>query len=192
MSNAYDRDSTRYGLPEGDDEISRTLVSARASAAPLRGFPGPAPDSMAGAYAIQSASIARWPDSVAGWKVGMLSPQDQDRYSAERLAGPIFRSQIHEVATGSRTAMPVYVGGFAAVEAEIVFRLGKTVEPSDREWSDEELACLVAGLLFGAEIASIPIAYINSFGPTVVAADFGNNAGLLLGPKVSNWQSANP
>lgn len=177
---------------DGDVAISRALVSARASASPLSGFPGATPDTMAQAYAIQAASIASWPDSVAGWKVGLLSPQDQDRYSAERLAGPIFRSEIHDVSTGSRTAMPVFVGGFAAIEAEFIVRLGKTVEPIDRQWSDEELVEVVAAIHIGAEIASSPIADINGFGPTVVASDFGNNAGLLLGPEISDWQTAKP
>ena len=192
LSSTSETSSSRQALPDSDDAISRALVGARTRAAPLNGFPGAAPDTMAQAYAIQSASIARWPDPVAGWKVGLLSPQDQGRYSAERLAGPIFRSQIHEVTTGSRVAMPIYVGGFAAVEAEFVFRLGETVEPTDRPWSDEELAALVAGLHIGAEIASSPMAEINNLGPTVVTADFGNNAGLLLGPEIPTWHSAEP
>ncbi len=192
MSNANQPGSTRHVLPESDDEISRTLVSARTSAAPLNGFPGTAPDTMDRAYAIQAASIARWPDSVAGWKVGLLSPQDQVQYSAERLVGPIFRSQIHDVASGSRITMPIYVGGFAAVEAEFVFKLAQTIEPHDRLWTNDELAERVTGLHIGVEIASSPMAEINDLGPTVVAADFGNNAGLLLGPEIPNWQSVAP
>ncbi len=192
MSNAPHIDAGRLKLPESDDTISRALVDARMSATPLAAFPGAIPDTMARAYAIQSASIGRWPDTVAGWKVGLLSPQDQKRYAAERLAGPIFRSQIHEVSTGSRTAMPIYAGGFAAVEAEFVFRLGSTVEPKDRRWPDEELADVVAGLYIGAEIASSPMAEINNLGPTVIAADFGNNAGLLLGPEIPHWQDVLP
>lgn len=175
-----------------DDAISRALVGARSSATPLHEFPGVAPDSMAQAYAIQSTSIARWPDPVGGWKVGMLAPQDRRRYSAERLVGPIFRSQIHEVSTGSRVSMPIFVGGFAAVEAEFVFKLSRTIEPSDREWSDAALGEFIAGLHVGAEIASSPMAEINNLGPTVVVADFGNNAGLLLGPEIPDWQTVAP
>ena len=192
MSNVSDTGSSCLGLPERDDAISWALVSARTNATPLSSFPGEIPGSMAEAYAIQDASIARWPDSVRGWKVGMLSPSDQNRFASERLAGPIFHSQIHEVTSGSSTAMPVFVGGFAAIEAEFVFRLGQTVEPNDRQWSDEELADIVAGLHIGAEVASSPMAEINKLGPTVVAADFGNNAGLLLGPEIPNWQVASP
>ncbi len=192
MSNVNYASSTRYSLSESDDAVSRSLVGARTSATPLDAFPGAAPESMAQAYAIQAASIARWPDSVGGWKVGLLSPQDQVRYSAERLVGPIFRSQVHDVAAGSRFVMPVYVGGFAALEAEFIFKLGKTVAPENRQLSDKELVELVAALHVGAEIASSPMAEINNLGPTVVTADFGNNAGLLLGPEIPNWQAGSP
>ena len=190
----YPKGRAVKSMKEGDlsNAISQALVNARTHAEPLNAFPGAAPDTMAQAYAIQSASIARWPDSVGGWKVGLLPPQYQERYSTERLAGPIFDSQIHEVTTGSSMAMPIYVGGFAAIEAEFVFRLGKTVEPIDRHWSDDELAEVVAGLHIGAEVASSPMAEINNLGPTVVTADFGNNAGLLLGPEIPNWQSVAP
>ena len=184
--------SRRPGLPDSDDMISRALVDARTTATPLSAFPGSMPETMTQAYAIQLASIARWPDTVAGWKVGLLPAPAQERYSAERLAGPIFRSQIHDVAAGSSTAMPIYIGGFAAVEAEFIFRLGKTVEPFDRQWTDDELAELVAGLHIGAEIASSPMAEINNLGPTVIASDFGNNAGLLLGPEIPDWRSIRP
>ncbi len=189
MSSVNDLSSSIHRLPESDDLVSRALVNARASGTPLSAFPGAMPETMAQAYAIQSASIERWPDTVAGWKVGMLPPPAQERYSAERLAGPIFYSQIREVATGSNTAMPVFVGGFAAIEAEFVFRLGAAVAPIDRQWSDEELAEVVAALHIGAEVASSPMAEINNLGPTVIVSDFGNNAGLLLGPEIPDWQT---
>lgn len=192
MSNANGAGSTPRGLSESDIAISRALVAARSDATPLSEFPGLVPGSMSQAYAIQSESIAKWPDAVAGWKVGMLSARDQERFSAERLSGPIFQSQVHEVSAGSCVTMPIFVGGFAAVEAEFVIRLGSTVKPVSREWSDEDLAALVAGLHIGAEIASSPMAEINNLGPTVIAADFGNNAGLLVGPEIPNWQSAQP
>ena len=147
---------------------------------------------MTHAYAIQAASIERWPDTVGGWKVGMLSPQDQSRYSAERLAGPIFRSQIHKISPGASIVMPIFVGGFAAIEAEFVFKLGETIDASNRECLASDLVDWIAGLYVGAEIASSPMAAINRLGPTVVAADFGNNAGLVLGPEIPNWRSIDP
>ncbi len=190
LANTHDTGFARHVLPESDDAISQALVSARANALPLDGFPGAIPETMTQAYDIQSASIARWPDSVGGWKVGLIPPPLQDRYSAERLAGPIFQSDIFDVSPGSIVTMPVFVGGFAAIEAEFIVRLGESIEPVERQWSDEDLVAKVAAIHIGAEIASSPMAEINNLGPTVIASDFGNNAGLLLGPEIANWQSA--
>ena len=200
MSNVKEKLPATNGLSRDDDAISRRLVHARTSAEPLSGFPGQAPVTLDQAYAIQAASIARWPDPVAGWKVGLLSAEDQQRHGSERLAGPIFRSQIHAVVNEAHMTMPVFVGGFAAIEAEFVFRLGQTIRPDTADgWTDgsndgstDRLLDAVAGLHIGAELASSPIADINSLGATVVVADFGNNAGLLLGPEIPNWHQLAP
>ena len=164
-------------------------MAARAAAEALPGFPGALPDSLDGAYAIQEASIARWADSVAGWKIGMIPAGHRLRVGDERLAGPIFKSSIVGIEPGATRTMPIYAGGFAAVEAEFILELGRAVHPSDREYSDADLIDLVSSLFVGAEIASSPMAAINKLGPTCVVSDFGNNAGLLLGPAVANWNS---
>ena len=177
------------GIPRELDAISRRLVAARVAAEALPDFPGALPDSLDGAYAIQAASIARWADTVAGWKIGMIPADHRLRGEAERLAGPIFRSSIVGIEPGATRTMPIYAGGFAAVEAEFVLELGCAVQPSETEYSDADLISLVSALFVGAEIASSPMAAINKLGPACVVSDFGNNAGLLLGPAVANWNS---
>jgi 2-keto-4-pentenoate hydratase len=157
----------------------------------LPGFPGALPDSLDGAYAIQAASIARWADTVAGWKIGMIPADHRLRFGDERLAGPIFKSSIFGIEPGASRTMPIYPGGFAAVEAEIILELGCAIHPSETEYSDADLIDHVASLFVGVEIASSPMAAINKLGPACVVSDFGNNAGLLLGPAVSNWSSRN-
>lgn len=172
-----------------DDAISKRLVEARLGAEALRDFPGSLPETMEQAYAIQSASQARWPDDVGGWKVGLLSDADSQRFSAERLAGPIFRSSILHTESDSCASMPIYVGGFAAVEAEFVLELGFEVRPSGEKYSDEQLTDIVSAMYVGAEIASSPMAAVNKLGPTCVVSDFGNNAGLIVGPSIPGWSS---
>ena len=174
------------------DEISRRLVAARSNAEALQEFPGQLPETLAEAYAVQSASIARWPDEIMGWKVGMVPSGFRPTLQAERLAGPIFKSSIFEAAAGSSNTMPIYSGGFAAVEAEFVLKLATTIQPVEREYSDEELVDLVADLHVAAEIASSPMAFVNELGPCCVVSDFGNNAGLLVGPSIPDWQSLSP
>lgn len=176
-------------LPRELDAISRRLVAARVAAEALPDFPGAPPDSLDGAYAIQAASIARWADTVAGWKIGMIPAEDRLRVGAERLVGPIFKSSIVGIESGATRTMPIYAGGFAAVEAEFILELGRDIQPSETQYSDADLIDLASSLFVGVEIASSPMAAINRLGPACVVSDFGNNAGLLLGPAVGNWNS---
>jgi 2-keto-4-pentenoate hydratase len=174
-------------IPELNDAVSRCLVNARLSAQALPDFPVQLPETLDQAYGIQSASIERWPDTVAGWKVAKLSEADQVRLHAERLVGPAFKSSVHTIKPGKSRVMPVYDGGFAAVEAEIILELGVTIAPSERVYLDDELVGLVAAAYCGGEIASSPMAVINERGPTSIVSDFGNNAGILVGREISNW-----
>ncbi|MEM9386912.1 MAG: 2-keto-4-pentenoate hydratase [Pseudomonadota bacterium] len=170
------------------DEISQRLVAARLRAAPLRAFPGELPTTLKEAYAVQSASIARWPDEVAGWKVGGVPLELRATLGADRLSGPIYRATVHHIGAGSEQSMAIYQGGFAAVEAEFVFRLNRRIEPDGAYHSDQELIDCVT-LHVGAEIASSPMADINRIGPVCVVCDFGNNGGLLVGPPVPDWRT---
>jgi len=85
---------------------------------------------------------------------------------------------------------PVFAGGFAAVEAELVFRLGADAPAGKLHWTLDEAEALVADLYIGIETAGSPLATINELGPRVVVSDFGNNAGMLLGPKIADWRAA--
>ena len=150
------------------------LVEARRTASALPGSPPGLPDDLDAAYAIQHRSIASWPDTVAGWKVGGVPAAYLDRFDETRLAGPIFARSVVHARAGLRAAMPVFRGGFAAIEPEFIVRLG-----SDRSGDR---------LFIGAEIASSPIPAINDHGPVAVIADFGNNNGVLIGPEVTDWR----
>lgn len=185
-------DNEAASVSPEDNAISESLVGARLSTQPLTEYPGKLPGSLEQAYCIQSASIKRWPDQLVGWKLGRLQEADRERYSAERLAGPVFKSSTYRIETGESQSMPVYVGGFAAIEAEFVLELGTTVSPSDRKYSDDELVELVAAMYIGAEVASSPLADVNKLGPTCVTSDFGNNAGLIVGPEIPNWRTRSP
>jgi 2-keto-4-pentenoate hydratase len=164
------------------EDVSTELVVARQAGRSLFGFPGVVPASMAEAYQIQELAISRWPDSVVGWKIGYIAPDRRRAGEPDRLIGPIWGQQCH---LGVDRSFPAEVGiftaGFAAVEAELVIRLGQDLPAHLGRWTAEEAAALEQDLLVGIEVASSPIPDINSLGPTVIAADFGNNNGLVLG-----------
>jgi 2-keto-4-pentenoate hydratase len=183
--------------------IAEQLVGARRRAEALAAFPGESPPTLDAAYEIQDCAIDLWGDRVAGWKVGRIDTQWSERLGEDRLVGPIFsaavRNAVPVAAADARAAssaeaveFPVFAGGFAAVEAEFVFRLLTDAPPAKLTWTAAEAAELPATLTAGIETAGSPIAAINDHGPLVVVGDFGNNAGLLLGPEISAWRERPP
>lgn len=163
------------------ETIARALLAARAEKTPLTLYPGAMPQTMAEAYAIQSAAIDFDGRRIGGWKVGRIAPDLVERYGGERIAGPIFSDEI--AADGA--AMPVYADGFAAAEAEVLLCLG---EVAGREYDIESVRACVTEVRTGIEIASSPFPDINRHGPAVTASDYGNNKGLVLGPPIADWR----
>lgn len=168
--------------------IADRFVAARRAGAALEGFPGTVPDDLVTAYRVQDLAIAQWPDRVVGWKVGYIAPERRDASGDERLLGPIFARHFWN-ATGGSMPIPVFVGGFGAVEAEYVLRLEADAPVDKLDWTPDEAAALPSTLFIGVEVASSPLATINQLGPRVVVSDFGNNNGLLLGAEIADWTS---
>lgn len=171
-------------------DIASTFVTARQDARALDGFPGAVPGDLVTSYAIQDRAIDIWPDRVVGWKVGGLNAEQAARFGTSRVVGPIFARDVWETGGSEPIPFPVFIGGFAAVEAEVVLQLGRDA-PADRtDWTIEDAAALVGGARIGVETAGSPLATINELGPTVIASDFGNNNGLILGAEIPDWSSA--
>jgi 2-keto-4-pentenoate hydratase len=180
--------------PAAEDVVAAALVAARREGRSLTRFPGVVPASMAEAYQIQELAMSRWPDSLIGWKIGYIPADRRTAGDPDRLVGPIWRQQFH---LSEEHVSPAVVGifayGFAAVEAELVIRLGQDLPAHDGGgWTAQEVADLEQHLLVGIEVASSPIPDINSLGPTVIAADFGNNNGLVLGSILTGWPGGAP
>ncbi|WDS35212.1 2-keto-4-pentenoate hydratase [Pseudoxanthomonas sp.] len=183
------KDSNQPDPPPADaDAIARSFVRARQQGVSLPGFPGTIPEDLERAYAVQDLAIAQWPDTVVGWKVGYIAAGRRDASGDDRLLGPIYARQCWD-ATGAIVEFPVFVGGFAAVEAEYVLRLEQDAPADQLAYTPEQAAAIASTLLLGVEIASSPLATINQLGPRVVVSDFGNNNGLILGPVVPDWQA---
>ena len=174
-------------------EVAAELVAARREGRSLTRYPGVVPASMAEAYQIQELAISGWQDSLAGWKIGYISADWRTAGDPDRLVGPIWRRQLHQTDEHSAVEVGVFTAGFAAVEAELVIRLGQDLPTHDGDsWTAEEAADLEQQLLVGIEVASSPIPDINSLGPTVIAADFGNNNGLVLGSVLADRHDGAP
>lgn len=187
LDNAIEGPGAAAGPPDAAAAIAGAFVAARLRAEALAAFPGAIPDDLVAAYRVQDLAIARWPDEVVGWKVGYIAQERRDGSGDERLLGPVFRRQLHRAAAG--VVLPVFAGGFGAVEAEYVLCLQADAPADKLEWTAAEAAGLAATLHVGIEIASSPLAAINVLGPCVVVSDFGNNNGLVVGDPIADWQS---
>jgi 2-keto-4-pentenoate hydratase len=168
--------------------IAEQFVQARLSARALKQYPGAVPGDLDTAYRCQDHALARWPDAVAGWKVARVPPAQQAQYAEERLIGPVFAANVQVAAAGRTIDCPVFEGGFAAVEAEIVICVGRDAPRDKLEWTLDEAADFVGELCIGIEIASSPLATLNDLGAGAVVSDFGNNWGVVVGMAVSDWR----
>lgn len=177
-------DSTDFAHEVG--HIAQSFVEARRAGRSLPDYPGRVPVALADAYAVQDAAIALNEAEIGGWKVGRINPPID---GVDRLAGPIFTSQIVK-ATGEPVAMPVFVGGFAAAEAEFLLRIAATPPVGKTRFTHEEAAALIDAVHVGIEIASSPLAAINDLGAAVTISDFGNNNGLVVGAAIPDWRRA--
>jgi 2-keto-4-pentenoate hydratase len=167
--------------------IARAFVAARRSAAALPDFPGEVPATMAAGYAIQDAAIGLWDGEIVGWKVGKIPGPLVAPLGQTRVTGPIFREGLWAADPDGRNPAPVFVGGFAALEAEFVYELMEDAPPGKLVWTLKDAEALRGRMRIGVEMAGSPLATINELGPPVVAADFGNNNGLILGGLLEGW-----
>lgn len=166
--------------------IATRFTHARRAGAALPDYPGAIPADLSAAYAIQEIAIGQWGEPIIGWKIGRIQdPELQRLHQQERLAGPIFAGGLH----GAGGTFPIFRGGFAAVEAEFVLELAHDAEPKRTEWSLEDAKAIAGRMFCGIETAGSPLRTINDLGPTVVASDFGNNAGLILGSEIADWRA---
>lgn len=167
------------------ENVARALLTARIEKTPLTSYPGAHPETMGAAYAIQDAALALDGRRVGGWKVGRIAADLVDRYGDNRLTGPIFTDETFDGSDGAAPEMPVYAGGFAAAEAEVLLCFG---DVGTRDYDIDSVKACIAEVRTGIEIASSPFAGINRHGPAVTASDYGNNKGLVLGPVIPGWR----
>jgi 2-keto-4-pentenoate hydratase len=181
-------EAVRKAQSAGADVVAQKFVSARLKAVALPEFPGALPPDLATAYAIQDAAIDLWPDQVAGWKIGKIPPAHEVKLGAKSLAGPVFRKDVRYPGPNTTVEYGLFVGGFAAVEAEYMFEIGEDAPTGKTTYTTAEAIALVKRMICGIETAGSPLATINVVGPLAVVSDFGNNNGIIVGPEVPNWR----
>lgn len=173
------------------ETVASAFVTARKEARAIEAFPGTLPPTLADAYQVQERAIALDGRPVVGWKVAGVHPDFRDKVGATRIAGPVFKQNVFDLSEGGMAICPVYVGGFAALEAEFVARFARDLEPGPDGFTPDVIVAALAGLHAGSEVASSPLPTLNAIGPLAVVSDHGNNAGAVIGPELPGWREQN-
>jgi 2-keto-4-pentenoate hydratase len=174
-------------------QLSNTIFTARRDNKILDVYPGEPPATLEDAYAVQDLSIKASTDEITGWKIGMVPPDLREQLGSERIMGPTFKKVTHFIGRSHNDdeclQLPVFKDGFIAIEAELVLELAQDITPGSINTADG-VDHLIKAVYAGIEIASSPIVDLNSYGPTAIVTDFGNQQGMVIGEKIENWQEA--
>jgi len=168
--------------------LSQNLIAARKSCSPLAEFPGTLPDTPEDAYKVQSQCIAGWDDELVGWKVAGLKAELHESFKAKRQSGPVFKKNLQFSNGEDHILAPVYAEGFAAIEAEFVILLGDVSSLPKSNLTEQDAINAIDKIYMGIEIASSPMKNTHSYGTLSPICDFGNNAGVIVGPEITNWK----
>jgi len=185
--------STTTLTNEQVNELAQALSSARKDVRILDGFPGPIPSTLEQAYVVQDGCIEASDQPIVGWKVGMVPPELREELGEERILGPVFKDVrvdlTEKQATGEAFDLPVFAGGFIAIEPELVIETNQDIAPGSINTADG-VEHLVKAVYAGIEIASSPVIDLNGYGPTAIASDIGNQYGVILGTSIQDWKTA--
>jgi len=168
--------------------IAEKLIDARKNRTPLHEFPGTLPSTPEGAYQIQDQCIAGWDDKVVGWKVAGLKAEMHEQFKAKRQSGPVFAKNLRFTDCSEHILAPVYAQGFGAIEAEYVIKLGDISHLPTSNLSADDVRSVIEKVFIGIEIASSPMKDTHQYGTFSGISDFGNNAGIIVGPEIKNWR----
>ncbi|MCZ8108060.1 MAG: fumarylacetoacetate hydrolase family protein [Burkholderiales bacterium] len=165
--------------PSTPDELARaaelftTLIRLGGHLATL---PGARPETLADAYAVQDAIVARM-GPVGGWKVSPLRTGDEPRCS------PLPLTFFHD----APAVVPAGVLSGCLAEVEVAVRLGSDLPAPDGAPSTRAVAAAIASIHAAVELLS------SRFDSRVDApdlhrlADLQNCAGVVVGPGLRDW-----
>ena len=170
-------------------KLSKIFVDARKNQSGMDEFPGGLiPATLELGYEIQADAIKQWDDEIIGWKVGGVPPTLQEKYKQTRLAGPIFKSSLMNCEDKGHVKAPMFSDGYAAVEAEFIFKLGDISHLPNTGVTLDQAESVIEQVFLGYENASSPLKVVNDIGPIGPISDFGCNNGIVIGPELKDWK----
>lgn len=165
------------------EDIITALREARKSGEKLANYPGPTPNDMAQAFAIQSAVRTSIAWTHTGWKIGCTSERAQKALKTDGpFPGPLYREQLF--ASGAHVlTLP---SNSRTTEPEIAFIMARDLPKRNKPWSVDEVLAAIATVHPSIEIVNPRLP--KGFNDVVewYVADGGLNHALVLGPGVKS------
>lgn len=162
------------------------ILSARASGEPYAAIPDDCrPASIEDGMAIAERIAAKLGRRTVAWKAGFSSPkQMRDLGLTSPPWGRMFDGMVFE----SPASLPGRVYRQPLMEAEIAFRLGKSLPARDGGYRADEIADAVYSAHIAIEGADVRFRDGLAAGlPSIVADSFAVQA-LVIGPEIAGWR----
>ena len=162
-------------------DIIEALRAARLSGEKLASYPGPAPASMADAFAIQSAVRTTIGWKHTGWKIGCTSERAQKALHTDGpFPGPLYRERLF----ASGTHVQTLPSNSRTTEPEIAFTMARDLPAREKAWSVDEVLDAAATVHPSIEIVNPRLP--KGFNDVVdwYVADGGLSHALVLGQGV--------
>lgn len=180
--------------PDAIETAARHLVEARRTRKLLASLPeATRPATAEEGYEVQKAVIAKWGETVGGWKSGATALPIQQRFGlTEPFFGAIFAQTVMQSPVRAKAAAfehrekPDKPG--IALEVEFAFRVARDIAPKSGSYSEAEVLDAMDAMIPAFEIIS-PRYHAIPFGtPGQALADCGVNGGIILGKPVTDWR----
>lgn len=156
--------------------IAELLLASRRAGAAIAIPDGAAEPSIAEAYAIQDAVVAK-SGGIGGWKVGAASP------AAEPQCAPLPAPLIFQ----GPARLPAEAYGRLGIEAEIAFHITSSLPPRDLPYSRSEVIAGVGAVCAAIEIVDSRWQAWPRVGAGWQLADHSANGALIHGSGISAW-----
>lgn len=153
-----------------ESPLARLLADATRDRELIAEIPTP-PSDAAVAYSVQQQVIRLRQSPVGGWKVGSKSSTGPI-HGAPLPASGVLPSG----STVSRADWPP-----AGLELEVAFRLNRSFEPREEEYSDEEVLGSIGEMAATIEIVASRFATWPKIDPLLALADLQNHGVLVVG-----------
>lgn len=164
-------------MTDTTQQAADILMAVRRGGPRVAGLGAAAPQTEAGAFAVQAEVLKRLGARIGGWKCA--APPGKPTSAAMLDAGFIRPGPLH---------WPLPAGGQIGIETEIAFRLGRGFPKRDAPYTLTEIQDGIAAAFPAVEM--VASRYIDTSKVTMneAMADSIAHAGLVLGAEVPGWR----